>query len=287
MSPGKRILKVVGSPGRYIKTTMRKGSTNSSVFSLVVVCLGAGTLTIPYAFFENGFVVGCLCIIVGGFLSAFTGYLVAYTSHKTGGSCFEEIALATYGAGAQKFTSVCMIPCNMGFVISYIVLFKSFAPFVFMKLGIDLPGWCDASRTGQIFWAILFTIIITFVCIPRDISSLRIASTLSVLLSFFVVFTVFFEAILLRGTSESISAGFQAGHDKAQLSLSGIFNSLPLIIFSYMYQINIPAIYQDMEVKSPAQANKVIIVGTILAAIAYIVAGIFGYIAFADGSTVE
>lgn len=122
MSPGKRILHVAGSPGRYIKTTMREGSVNASIFSLVIICLGAGTLTIPYAFYSNGYVVGCICIIAGAFLSSFTGYLMAYCSAKTGGSCYEEIALATYGPGWQKFTSVCMIPTNMGFVVSYMVL---------------------------------------------------------------------------------------------------------------------------------------------------------------------
>ena len=97
MSPGKRILRVVGSPGRYIKTSMRTGSTPSSTFSLIVCCLGAGTLTIPYAFFSNGFIVGTLCIVVGGVLSAFTGYIVAYCTHHTNSSCYEEIALATHG----------------------------------------------------------------------------------------------------------------------------------------------------------------------------------------------
>ena len=125
MSPGKKILHVAASPGRYIKTTMREGSINASIFSLVIICLGAGTLTIPYAFYSNGYLVGCLCIVSGAFLSAFTGYIMAYCSAKTGGSSYEEIALATYGPGWQKFTSVCMIPTNMGFVVSYMVLVSS------------------------------------------------------------------------------------------------------------------------------------------------------------------
>ena len=65
----------------------------------------------------------------------------------------------------------------------------------------------------------------------------------------------------------------------------GFFSSLPLIIFSYMYQINIPAIYSELEVKNIGSMTKIIIIGTIMAAIIYISAGIFGYIAFADGST--
>lgn len=148
MSPGKRILRVVGSPGRFVKTQMREGSTNASVFALVIICLGAGTLTIPYAFYENGYAMGIFCIVLGAILSSFTGYLMAYAAHKTNGTCYEEIALATFGPGWQKFTSICMIPTNMGFVVSYVVLFKSFAPFSFKLAGLDLPAWCDDTRVG-------------------------------------------------------------------------------------------------------------------------------------------
>ena len=54
-----------------------------------------------------------------------------------------------------------------------------------------------------------------------------------------------------------------------------------------MYQINIPAIYSELETKSLKQSKTVIFGGTVLAALIYITAGIFGYVAFADGSTEE
>ena len=59
--------------------------------------MGAGTLTIPYAFLSLGYAMGIFCILTGAFLSMFTGYLMAYTSEKTRGTCYEEIALATWG----------------------------------------------------------------------------------------------------------------------------------------------------------------------------------------------
>ena len=48
-----------------------------------------------------------------------------------------------------------------------------------------------------------------------------------------------------------------------------------------MYQINIPAIYSELERPDMSKIRSVIILGTILAAVAYILAGIFGYVAFA------
>ena len=150
-----------------------------------------------------------------------------------------------------------------------------------------MPSWCDDSFTGQIPWACVFTLVISFVCLPRKISSLRFASAFSIMLSLYVVLVIMCECFMLRGTSKSLAAGFKAGHEKAQLSLSGIASSLPLIIFSYMYQINIPQIYQELEVKSLGNAKKLLFTGTSMAAVVYICAGIFGYVTFADGSTVK
>lgn len=76
---------------------MRTGSSTGSVFTLVVVCLGAGMLTIPYNFLQNGYLLGTFFIMIGGVLSSFTGYLMAYCSDKTNGTCYEEIALAICG----------------------------------------------------------------------------------------------------------------------------------------------------------------------------------------------
>ena len=126
MSPGKRILYVAGSPARFIKTQVRPGSTNASVFSLVIVCMGAGTLTFPYVIYENGFVLGVLLVLFGGAISAATGYMIIYCIEQTKATCFEEIALACFNKRWQRFTSMCMIACNVGFTTSYFVLVSPF-----------------------------------------------------------------------------------------------------------------------------------------------------------------
>lgn len=136
--------------------------------------------------------------------------MLTHCSHATNGACYEEIAMASFGKRAQGFTSVCMILCNGGFVISYIVLFKSFMPFSLQTAtGQHLPKWCDDSRGGQAFWAVLFSIFFVFpVSTPRDLSTLRFTSAFSVMMSFYIVLVIVFECLLNHGTSPSISEGF-------------------------------------------------------------------------------
>jgi amino acid permease len=66
----------------------------------------------------------------------------------------------------------------------------------------------------------------------------------------------------------------------------GVFNSLPLVIFSYMYQTNIPMIYVELEKKDLEHMWKVMRNGTVGATVAYLVAGIFGYVTFAANEKV-
>ena len=122
MSPGKKLLYYAGSPGRYIKAQIRPGSVKSSIFSLVIICLGAGTLTIPYTFYALGFALGTFMLLLGGLMSVFAGWMLAYACQKTNATCFEECAMVCFGKKAQIATSISMIACNGGFLLSYIVL---------------------------------------------------------------------------------------------------------------------------------------------------------------------
>lgn len=107
------------------------------------------------------------------------------------------------------------------------------------------------------------------------------------MISFYIVLVIFFEAVLNHGTTSSVGLGFRSAHDKFNLSAAAFFNSLPLIIFAFMYQINVPAIYTELNIKTLPTAKKVIVVGTSFASLLYIVAGIFGWISFSDGVTPE
>ena len=48
------------------------------MFNLIIICMGAGTITIPYVYYQNGLILGTFFIFLGGSLSLYTGYLIAY-----------------------------------------------------------------------------------------------------------------------------------------------------------------------------------------------------------------
>jgi len=124
MTPGRRLLSVASSPIQYMQKQIRPGGIKSSIFSLIILCLGAGTLSIPYVFYKNGVVFGSILLIGGAILSMYTGWLVVVCCHKYNSTRYEDIAMATYGKRASVMTSICMLACLIGFVVSYIVLVR-------------------------------------------------------------------------------------------------------------------------------------------------------------------
>ena len=53
-----------------------------------------------------------------------------------------------------------------------------------------------------------------------------------------------------------------------------------MILFAYMYQVNIPMIYKELERKNHRRMSKVVKRGSIGAIFLYASVGIFGYLTF-------
>ncbi len=122
-------------------------------------------MSIPYVFYANGIVFGTFLLMLGGSLSIYTGWLIVICCHRLNASRYEDIAMATYGKKASRITSACMLLCLIGFVMSYIVLFKELMPYIILRLnkGRPLPDIIGTGTVGQIFWASIFSVIFPFI----------------------------------------------------------------------------------------------------------------------------
>lgn len=97
----------------------------SSVFGLVILCLGSGTLTFPYIFYANGVLLGVLLIFFGAAISVYTGFLIIKCAEHCNATRYEDIAMRLFGKKMSIFTSVMILLTMLGFVIAYIVLVSS------------------------------------------------------------------------------------------------------------------------------------------------------------------
>ncbi len=61
---------------------------------------------------------------------------------------------------------------------------------------------------------------------------------------------------------------------------------MPLIIFAYMYQVNIPLIYKELERRNNKTMSGVLLKGSVAAIILYAMVGIFSYLTFVHNPNV-
>lgn len=276
------------SPVRYGKRKFRAGGTSGSIFSLIAATLGSGTISFAYIVMKLGYVFGPLMIIIGACISYYTGMCIVKASQTTGRTRYEDIALSLYGKRAAFTTSILNLLCLIGFTCSYICFIKKAIPSIVSRYAYNETvikifgmGLDKDSKTGEYLAATLFSFIILLpMAIPRDISALRFSSLFGVLCSMYLslaVFCVFFSnKELVPSTTDNFAL-----IESFKFSYSGIVSAMPLITFAYMYQVNIPMIYRELESRNSVQMGKVLTYGSAVAVLFYILVGIFGYATFA------
>lgn len=115
--------------------------------------------------------------------------------------------------------------------------------------------------------------------LPRTINQLRPSSVFNVLCSVYLCIAV----VLVFFTDRSVVPDIQANlrqMEAVKLSYQGLVSTFPLVIFAYMYQVNIPMIYRELEVRNQAEMAKVVAGGTGAAVLLYVTVGLFGYAIF-------
>lgn len=130
------------------------------------------------------------------------------------------------------------------------------------------------------FWGLSFAMLIMFpMSIPRSINALRFTSLFGVLCSMYLCITVCVVFFTNREVVPDIHANFEK-MEAFKFSFKGIVTTVPLIIFAYMYQVNIPMIYKELELRDSKRMSVVIKAGSIVGVLFYVLVGVFGYATF-------
>ena len=108
-------------PIKYVRSKFEHGSVNASVFSLIHTIIGAGLLTFPYAFMQNGLIFALLLVVFSSTVSWYTGMLLVHASEASTKSKYEDIAYVLYGRRFSVATTVLILIALLGNTISYTV----------------------------------------------------------------------------------------------------------------------------------------------------------------------
>ncbi|CAO3617967.1 unnamed protein product [Mucor hiemalis] len=242
------------------------GSAIMAYYNVVCVVAGTGTLGLPYALKQGGWM-GLLILFLAWFMSVYTGIILVrclYANGKARLNTYKEVATTAFGQIGGWIT----------FFFNVILLLG--APILYMVLaGTNMNALCKntAGEIGHVPWTIIMcgVIAIPFVMVKTMkevawMSAFGAAATVVVILIVMIV--------------SGIDAKNQTNvhHDPVIWDMFPI--ALSTISFSFGGNIIYPHVEASM--KQPRDWPKVVGGGLSTCAVLYLIAAISGYVVYGD-----
>lgn len=185
------------------------------------------------------------------------------------------------------------IICLLGFVFSYVTFMKNeccdlvdeYAP----KDAETLRKYFSDEQIngdkgyGTYIWGCIYTfVVLGAMSIPREMNSLRFSSVLGFTAQMYLATTIMilfltdFDKELIPSVGDNLRE-----MKMGKFEFSGLSGGFPIIIFAYSSQMNIPAIYREMETPNEKEFFVIYSVGTAICTLFYFMNGFFGYAIYA------
>ncbi|XP_046572857.1 putative sodium-coupled neutral amino acid transporter 10 isoform X1 [Haliotis rubra] len=233
--------------------------------------IGVAVLAMPFCFKQCGIILGIVLLLFCTWLTLVSCQLLMRAAAVSRKRSYEFLAYYTFGAAGKFVIEVGLIGLQIGTLIAQIVVIGDLGPAIISKvLGIE--------NTPS-----LRTYLIVFLCLCvglplgllKDLRSVSNASTICI--CFYTVF-VFYVLSLSK-------SNLWSGEWYSSVSFwrpEGLFQTLPIFSFSFGCQTQLFLLYDALPEPTLKSINGVTSSAVNLCAVAYLLVGFFGYIAFYD-----
>ncbi|KAK7195157.1 amino acid transporter [Novymonas esmeraldas] len=258
---------------RALQVIMPYGGILSSAFSIASSTIGGGIIGLPAAFQMSGIGMAIIYLVVVAIMAVYSFVLLAIVSQKTGLYNWEIIARRLMGRGWDYFVVFVLWVLGFGGGVSYTIALKSILTG-FLKNSPTASNYIKSESGARLITSVLWIVVILPMCLPKEINSLRILSTIAIL------FVVFFTITCIIHSGQSLSSrgmrddlvGFQTGNT----AIAGLSN----LMFAFIAQVNAPEISREMYKFSVYRVFLATLIGMSLCAVLYFLTGLFGYLDF-------
>mmetsp|Transcript_92929 Transcript_92929/g.161029 ORF Transcript_92929/g.161029 Transcript_92929/m.161029 type:complete len:473 (-) Transcript_92929:1485-2903(-) len=245
------------------ETLLPSGSIHSSVFNLCSATLGAGALSLPMAFREAGVALCFSMLVIGALSTVFSIWLLIDIYERTGIRTYEESTQALAGRPMRMVVEVFTILFCYGTAVAYVIAVGDV-----MRPLEELSEHLTKPVVMIGFWALFM---VPTSCL-REVNSLRFTSFIGVLVMLYLMVAISEDTIhqfmVAPKSLEPVKA--------VSLGWTTIL-SMPVVLFAYTCQVNVFAIYDELEEREPRKMLKVGGYAMLLCLVVYSIVGIFGY----------
>ncbi|XP_046572862.1 putative sodium-coupled neutral amino acid transporter 10 isoform X5 [Haliotis rubra] len=233
--------------------------------------IGVAVLAMPFCFKQCGIILGIVLLLFCTWLTLVSCQLLMRAAAVSRKRSYEFLAYYTFGAAGKFVIEVGLIGLQIGTLIAQIVVIGDLGPAIISKvLGIE--------NTPS-----LRTYLIVFLCLCvglplgllKDLRSVSNASTICI--CFYTVFV--FYVLTLSGPNLWTGSWY---HNVAFWRPEGLFQTLPIFSLSFGCQTQLFLLYDALPEPTLKSINGVTSSAVNLCAVAYLLVGFFGYIAFYD-----
>ncbi|KAJ5079439.1 amino acid transporter [Anaeramoeba ignava] len=256
------------------KKKSQNGSLSQSIFNLANTIIGAGSLSIPFAFKASGAILGTLLLVFSGLLAVYSMYLLAQISEFSNVFGYSELAKKAYKKVGSKFVVFCVFLLTLGASAGYFCFIGDLSSSI-------MGHYLDTKKTFLKDRRFLILVVVVLVCFPLtffdNIVKLSLTSLISLLAVFYVgIQTVIKSSIYLHknGINHQKIVYFNLKSD--------LFLAIPIFSISFICQINFFPILDRLANPTKKRKRFVILDSVGSSAFFYFFIGLFGYLNFYD-----
>ena len=276
---------------KKILSNFSSGSLTSCIFNLCILSLGTGSLALPQKIGYMSLLFSPIIIILSGLVNYWSLNILAKASKKYNINSYEGIASKLFGNGLSIFLGIIMCINQTGMIILYqVILYKLLGGVINDFFNLGYSGVEDFALNSfwnkfniRLFVCYLITfIILTPLCLLKNISKMRYASMFGIFSLFFLIFIILIECPFY------IKYNFFDKNKKTELNyidiISGfkgdmkILQAISTLFYAFSCHVGVFPVLNSLNNPNDSRINLLFKKSISLDIICYLIIGISGYL---------
>eukprot|EP01111_Echinosteliopsis_oligospora_P010181 TRINITY_DN3117_c0_g1_i3.p1 TRINITY_DN3117_c0_g1~~TRINITY_DN3117_c0_g1_i3.p1 ORF type:complete len:412 (-),score=43.32 TRINITY_DN3117_c0_g1_i3:259-1494(-) len=252
----------------------RKGTVWGSISNLMNSAIGAGILSLPFAYKSSGLMLGVILTIILAVSCGYSLILIAQTAEQYPQcSTYEKLVNHVYGPKWALVVTACIILQTVGACTGFLIIIGDLLPPIFVNYAPNA-----AILHDRIFiTAVVSIIFILPLACQKHFHSLRFSSVIAISSILFVVLIIIIRFAQLNAISGNNVVYFNNSYE--------LLASLPLICFALSCHMQMVPIHAEMDDHMATKKVRIVSFGSqLVCSILYISVGIFGYLLFLNNT---
>lgn len=224
--------------GKPANVDTGSASLFGTIANIMKAVLGAGILTLSWAFYYSSLAVGIVLTVVFGLASAYSCYMLGVSSARTGQASYSKAWGLIFGPRLAWLPDLASSVFCVASNVSYLIIVGDYVPKACAGLGITWEPLL--GRRECILLASALTLPLSLL---RDLSFLGYTSLLGTAFALYATLLLVGETSVVGGNADWDMCSFQPG----------LFVTIPAIAFAFNGHFSVPAMYQQLRDRSPSR----------------------------------